>query len=60
MLAELDVVGVAVHSHFNLPRAEQTARVIRAMENPHADILFHPDRAARSAGASRSTSTSTR
>jgi DNA polymerase (family 10) len=42
MLAELDVVGVAVHSHFHLPRAEQTARVIRAMENPHADIFFHP------------------
>ena len=42
VLAELDVVGVAVHSHFNLPRAEQTQRVIRAMENPHADILFHP------------------
>jgi DNA polymerase (family 10) len=41
-LAQLDVVGVAVHSHFNLPRAEQTRRIIRAMENPHADILFHP------------------
>jgi DNA polymerase (family X) len=41
-LAELDVVGVAVHSHFNLPRAEMTARVLRAMRNPHADILFHP------------------
>jgi len=41
-LARLDVVGVAVHSHFGLSRAEQTRRVIRAMENPHADILFHP------------------
>src|SRR5262249_12991175 len=41
-LAELDLVGIAVHSHFNLPRAEMTARVIRAMQNPHADILFHP------------------
>jgi len=41
-LAELDVVGVAVHSHLNLPRAEQTRRVIRAMENPNADIFFHP------------------
>ncbi len=41
-LAELDVVGVAIHSHFNLPRAEMTARVIRAMQNPHADIFFHP------------------
>jgi DNA polymerase (family 10) len=41
-LAQLDVVGVAVHSHFNLSRAEQTRRVIRAIENPHADIFFHP------------------
>ncbi len=41
-LAELDVVGIAVHSHFLLPRAEMTARVLRAMRNPHADILFHP------------------
>jgi DNA polymerase (family 10) len=41
-LAALDVVGVAVHSHFNLPREEMTRRVLRAIENPHADILFHP------------------
>jgi DNA polymerase (family 10) len=41
-LARLDVVGIAVHSHFNLSRAEMTARIVRAMENPHADILFHP------------------
>jgi DNA polymerase (family X) len=42
VLAELDVVGVAVHSYFDLPRTEMTARIIRAMRNPHADILFHP------------------
>jgi DNA polymerase (family 10) len=41
-LAMLDVVGVAVHTHFSLSREDQTRRVIRAMENPHADILFHP------------------
>lgn len=41
-LAMLDVVGVAVHAHFNLSREDQTRRVIRAMENPNADILFHP------------------
>jgi DNA polymerase (family 10) len=41
-LAALDVVGIAVHSHFHLSRAEQTARIVRAMQNPHADILFHP------------------
>jgi len=41
-LAQLDVVGVSVHSFFTLPRAEQTARVKRAMENPNVDIFFHP------------------
>lgn len=45
VLAQLDVVGVAVHSHFshfNLPRKEMTERIQRAMRNPHADILLHP------------------
>ena len=42
ILAKLDVVGIAVHSHFNLPRAEQTKRIIKAMKNRQADILFHP------------------
>ncbi|MBI2357872.1 MAG: DNA polymerase/3'-5' exonuclease PolX [Deltaproteobacteria bacterium] len=41
-LKKLDVVGIAVHSHFNLPRKEMTERVTKAMRNPHADILFHP------------------
>jgi len=40
-LAKLDVVGAAIHSHFNLPRQEQTKRVIKAMESPHVDIIFH-------------------
>ena len=42
VLAKLDVVGVAVHSHFNLPRREMTERITKAMRNPNADILFHP------------------
>ncbi len=42
ILAKLDVTGVSVHSHFTLPRTEQTARVLRAIGNPHVDILFHP------------------
>jgi DNA polymerase (family 10) len=41
VLAKLDVVGAAVHSHFKLSRSEQTKRIIRAMENPHVDIIFH-------------------
>lgn len=42
VLSKLDIVGVAVHSNFNLSRADQTKRIKRAMENPNADILFHP------------------
>lgn len=41
VLSELDVVGAAVHSHFELSRKEQTQRLVRAMENPHIDIIFH-------------------
>jgi len=41
-LKKLDVVGAAAHSYFDLPRDEQTKRIIRAMENPNVDIIFHP------------------
>jgi len=41
-LSKLDVVGVSVHSFFDLPRAEQMARVKRAISNPNVDIFFHP------------------
>ncbi len=41
-LARLDVVGVSVHSYFNLSRAEQTARIVRAISNPNVDVFFHP------------------
>jgi DNA polymerase (family 10) len=41
-LAALDIVGASVHSHFNLPKKEQTERIIRAIENPQVDILYHP------------------
>ncbi len=42
VLAQLDVVGIAVHSHFNMSRQEMTERIARAMRNPYAHILFHP------------------
>ncbi len=42
VLSKLDVVGVSVHSYFNLPREEQTKRIQKAMQNKNADILFHP------------------
>jgi DNA polymerase (family X) len=42
VLDKLDVVGAAIHSHFNLPIEAQTERLIRAAKNPSVDILFHP------------------
>lgn len=41
-LAMLDVVGAAVHSNFNMSEKDMTVRIIRAMENPNVDIIFHP------------------
>jgi DNA polymerase (family 10) len=42
VLAELDVVVGAVHSHFELSEQKQTARVLRAMEHRAFSILSHP------------------
>ncbi len=42
LLAELDVVLAAVHSRFRQPRAEMTARIVRALGHPHVDVLAHP------------------
>ena len=42
VLKKLDVVGIAVHSNFKMPKKQMTERIIRAMKNPNADILFHP------------------
>ncbi len=41
-LKEMDIVLGSVHSHFNLSKTEQTKRLIRAMDNPHFNILVHP------------------
>jgi DNA polymerase (family X) len=41
-LAQMDVVVASVHSHFAQPVEEMTARVLRALENPHVRILGHP------------------
>lgn len=39
VLAELDIVVGSVHSGF---RKNVTARMLKAMENPHLDIIGHP------------------
>jgi len=41
-LAALDLVIVSVHSAFDQDRARMTDRLLRAIENPHVDILGHP------------------
>jgi DNA polymerase (family 10) len=41
-LAQMDIVVASVHSHFNQPAEEMTARVLRALENPYVRILGHP------------------
>ncbi len=42
VLDKLDIVGAAIHSHFNLPIEMQTERLIKAAKNQSVDILFHP------------------
>jgi DNA polymerase (family 10) len=42
VLAELDVVVASIHSHMRLSAADQTRRLLRAIENPHVDIIGHP------------------
>lgn len=42
ILAKLDMVLVSVHRYFDLDEADQTERVIKALENPHTDVLAHP------------------
>jgi DNA polymerase (family 10) len=41
-LAQLDLVVASVHSGFNQDEAEMTARIVRAIESPHVDVLGHP------------------
>jgi len=41
-LAALDIVVVSVHSAFNQERQQMTDRVLRALSNPHVDVLGHP------------------
>ncbi|WP_126446544.1 DNA polymerase/3'-5' exonuclease PolX [Sulfuricystis multivorans] len=42
VLGELDLVVVAIHSRFDLPRAKQTERILRALDHPYVSILAHP------------------
>jgi len=41
-LAGLDIVVAAVHSRFELSRAQQTERILRALAHPRVKLLAHP------------------
>ena len=41
LLAELDYVVASVHNVMNLPEAEMTKRIIKAIENPYVTMLGH-------------------
>lgn len=42
ILTRLDVVIASVHSHFRQDENTMTRRIIKAISNPHVDILGHP------------------
>jgi len=42
ILKELDLTVCSVHYDLNLPRKEQTERIIRAMDDSYFNILAHP------------------
>jgi DNA polymerase (family 10) len=41
-LAGLDIVIASLHSSLRQPREQVTARLLKAMSNPHVDIIGHP------------------
>ncbi len=42
ILKRLDIVVASVHSGLGQPEAEITRRIVKAIENPHVDIIAHP------------------
>lgn len=41
VLEKLDFAGAAIHHKFNLPKEQQTERLIKAMGNPNIGIIYH-------------------
>jgi len=42
VLEKLDIVVGAIHSGFKQDKVRMTKRIVRALENPHLNILAHP------------------
>lgn len=41
LLSRFDIVTASVHSRMRMDRETMTARILRAMENPHVDVIGH-------------------
>jgi DNA polymerase (family X) len=41
LLSQMDFVVASVHSRFNMPQTEMTARIIKAMHNPYVTMIGH-------------------
>jgi len=42
VLAKLDIVLAGIHSRLKMNKQDMTKRIIKAIENPHVDIIVHP------------------
>lgn len=42
ILAKFDFIIASVHNHMGLDRVKQTARIVKALENPYTTMLGHP------------------
>jgi DNA polymerase (family 10) len=42
VLAGFDICVASIHSEFKLPKADQTKRLIKAIENPYVHVIGHP------------------
>lgn len=42
VLAQLDIVIASLHSSLRQPRQQATERLLKAIRNPHVDIIGHP------------------
>ncbi len=41
-LSNFHFIVASIHSRFSMDEAQMTARILRALENPHTDLLAHP------------------
>jgi len=41
-LKKLDIVLAAIHSRFKSTKQEMTQRILKALDNPHVNVLVHP------------------